>query len=67
MPDERIRRAYDRIELSAESSARTLSALDNASPGEETNVKKMRKPLGVRKARRHRFPLHARGGRVYEP
>lgn len=47
MPDNRIRRAYDRIELSAESSARILSALESASPGEETNVKKMRKPLSV--------------------
>lgn len=47
MPDNRIRRAYDRIELSAESSARILSALENTSPGEETNVKKMRKPLSV--------------------
>ncbi len=47
MPDDRIRRAYDRIELSGESSARILSALENASPGEETNVKKMRKPLSV--------------------
>ena len=47
MPDDRIRRAYDRVTLDEESKARILSALEAASPGEETKVKKIRKPLSV--------------------
>lgn len=47
MPDRRIRDAYERVTLDPESKTRILTALEAASPGEETNVKQIRKPLSV--------------------